>query len=166
MTAAVGARRERTADWSVLLDRAALVCGQNFTQMTKTREAVLRAVYASPRPIGAYDLAELLSAQQDGRIAPNSVYRILNLFQQFGLVSRVTSIHAFVIAPESAREGCLFLICDHCGAANAVDVPEIAATLTAQSRKVGFIATQHVLEILGCCESCIGHPATDDGPRV
>lgn len=154
------------ADWSVLLDRAALVCGKNLTQMTKTREAVLRGVYASPHPIRAYDLAELLSAQQGTRVAPNSVYRILNLFQQFGLVSRVTSIHAFVIAPETAREGSLFLICDNCGAAETVDVPEIAATLTAHSRKVGFIATQHVLEILGCCGDCAGRPAEGDGHRV
>src|SRR3546814_5748095 len=69
-----------------------------------------------------YEIADIVSQKRGKRVAPNSVYRILDLFVANNLVRRVESANAFVAnSHPGCLHDCIFLICDSCGNAVHVD---------------------------------------------
>jgi Fur family transcriptional regulator, zinc uptake regulator len=152
-----GARAPETANrtaagWSGLRERAARACAERGTQLTELREAVLRELWAAGVPLGAYELADRLTGRAGGHLAANSAYRLLMLFQEMGLVRRVESKHAYVVA--GAESADLFLLCDGCGAVMGVSDGEVAALLAARSQALGFHATRQIVEVTGRCQDC------------
>jgi Fur family zinc uptake transcriptional regulator len=89
------------------------------------------------------------------RIAPNSVYRILDLFVANNLAARVESANAFIANahPDCAHD-CIFLVCDRCGGTTHVDDDHVADQMRAISRARGFTPVRPVLEVRGLCNDC------------
>ena len=86
---------------SAALIQAQTLCKAHGARLTTTREAVLRLVWQSHKPVGAYHIIEQLSAEQGKQIMPPTVYRALDFLLTQGLIHRIASLNAFVGCPLS-----------------------------------------------------------------
>lgn len=140
---------------------ALTVAGEQWTGM---RADVFAALVAQPRPASAYDIAEHVGQARGKRVAPNSVYRILDLFVRTNLARRVESANAYVANPHpGCRHDCIFLICDACGQATHLDDDRLTGLLREAARDAGFADVRPVVEIRGRCGAC--GPVPDDPKR-
>ena len=119
------------------------------------REAVFAELSRHERPVSAYDIADNLSAARGKRVAPNSVYRILDVFVANNLAMRVESANAYLANthPGCAHD-CIFLVCDECGEAAHADDEDVSRAVRAIAAARQFKATRPVLEIRGLCKLC------------
>ncbi|HKX78881.1 MAG TPA: transcriptional repressor [Novosphingobium sp.] len=133
--------------------RAALTAeGEQWTEM---RADVFAALAERDRPASAYDLAETVSALRGKRVAPNSVYRILDLFVRTNLARRVESANAYLAnSHPGCRHDCIFLICDSCGKTEHIDDDTLTGSLIMAARKAGFADVRPVVELRGTCAAC------------
>jgi len=153
MTVSPASKRQTT--WDVLEKRAHERCALRGTKLTSLRLRVLRALWSAKEPVGAYDLSDRVSVEAGGRwMAPNSIYRVLILFAELGLVRRVESRHAYVVARDGDPGSDMFFLCDGCGAVTAIDEPQLAALLTSQASALGFTPHHQVVEVAGQCRTC------------
>jgi len=135
------------------LKQAEAICQQQNKRFTAIRRRVLELVWRQHKPIGAYELLELL--QQDHRTAPPTVYRALDFLQQLGLVHRIASLNAYVGCshPHQQHNG-QFLICEACHALAELDVPEITAAINQSAAASGFKTARQTIEVMGLCPTC------------
>ncbi|MEL7446804.1 MAG: transcriptional repressor [Pseudomonadota bacterium] len=147
------AHQEHSGDDLVGAARGALTdAGEQWTSM---REAVFAELAQHDRPVSAYDIADNLSAARGKRVAPNSVYRILDLFVGNNLALRVESSNAYLANthPGCAHD-CIFLVCDECGDAIHVDDDEVSRSVRSVAQNREFKARRPVIEIRGLCRLC------------
>ena len=131
---------------------ALIASGEQWTSM---REAVFKELARHERPASAYDIADNLSRERGKRVAPNSIYRILDLFVTKNLAMRVESSNAYLANTHPGCEhDCIFLVCDECGEAKHVDDEEISRSVRTLASVHTFKAERPVLEIRGLCGSC------------
>lgn len=144
---------EHSGDNLVSAARNALVdAGEQWTDM---RADVFDALASCERPASAYDLAERVSGQRGKRVAPNSVYRILDLFVRTNLARRVESANAYIAnSHPGCRHDCIFLICDSCGNAIHIDDDRLTGSLIGAAKDAGFADVRPVVELRGICASC------------
>lgn len=145
--------QEFTGPQLISAARDALI--ESGEQWTSMREAVFTELARHERPVSAYDIADNLSAQRGKRVAPNSIYRILDLFVTNNLALRVESANAFLANthPGCAHD-CIFLVCDECGEAKHFDDENVSRTVRALAQAQHFKAERPVLEIRGLCRVC------------
>jgi Fur family ferric uptake transcriptional regulator len=117
--------------------------------MTPQRRAVLEAIDASEGPFTAVELFERARRSHPG-LGLATTYRTLELLRRTG------SLHAL---PDAAYVRCSpehhhHLVCLSCG---SVEDTELCATPSQQAltRKHGFRAESHELEIYGTCRNCL-----------
>ena len=144
---------EHSGDSLVSAAQKALIdSGEQWTDM---RSDVFAALATCERPASAYDLAESVSALRGKRVAPNSVYRILDLFVRTNLARRVESANAYVAnSHPGCRHDCIFLICDACGTIVHIDDDRLTGSLVAAARTAGFADVRPVVELRGTCAAC------------
>lgn len=124
-------------------------------QWTDMRADVYTVLAACERPASAYDLAENVSALRGKRVAPNSVYRILDLFVRTNLARRVESANAYIVnSHPGCRHDCIFLICDSCGTVVHIDDDQLTGSLIGAAREAGFADVRPVVELRGTCAAC------------
>ncbi|NJS14334.1 MAG: transcriptional repressor [Sphingopyxis sp.] len=124
-------------------------------QWTEMRAQVFDAIAGLGQPTSAYDITDIVSKSRGRRVAPNSVYRILDLFVANNVVRRVESANAFIAnSHPGCLHDCVFLICDDCGATTHVDDDALSKSVRATAAKAGFTAERPVLEVRGKCGDC------------
>ena len=124
-------------------------------QWTEMRAQIYAAIAEQERPASAYDIADLVSQRRGKRVAPNSVYRILDLFVANDLVRRVESANAFVAnSHPGCVHDCIFLICDQCGQTTHIDNDRIANDVRDAASASGFAPRRPVIEVRGTCADC------------
>jgi Fur family zinc uptake transcriptional regulator len=124
---------------------------------TDLRAAIYSELARAGRPVSAYDVSEFVSQRLHRRIAANSVYRILDLFVRHNLAMRVESRNAYVANTHpGCRHGCVFLVCEGCGAIGHVDDDAAAAQVRDDAKAAGFTVRRTVIELLGLCQACNG----------
>ena len=124
-------------------------------QWTGMREAVFAELARHEIPASAYDIADNLSRSRGKRVAPNSVYRILDLFVRNNLANRIESANAYLVNTHpGCRHDCIFLICDDCGKATHLDDDRVTGALRAAGQDAGFADVRPVVELRGLCEDC------------
>lgn len=139
-------------DLSNAARRALEARGEQWTDM---RAEIFESLAANDKPSSAYDIADRLSQARGKRVAPNSVYRILDLFVASNLALRIESANAFVVnAHPGCRHDCIFLVCKNCGETTHVDDDALTAGVRAMAEREGFVAERPVIEILGRCAKC------------
>ena len=132
--------------------RALVASGEQWTSM---REAVFVELARFERPTSAYDIADRLSAARGKRVAPNSIYRILDVFVSNGLAVRIESSNAYLVNTHPGHgHDCIFLVCEECGEAAHVDDTEVSQSVRALIARQHFRSEQPVLEIRGLCRQC------------
>ncbi len=133
---------------------ALIASGEQWTTM---RAAVFDALAGFGRPASAYDIAEAVSRAQDRRVAPNSVYRILDLFVANNLALRVESANAYIAnAHPGCLHDCIFLVCDDCGGTTHLDDDKLSNSVRRAARDAGFTPERPVIEVRGRCAACSG----------
>ena len=145
--------QDLSGDRLVTAARAVLTeAGEQWTEM---RADVFQALADRKSPGSAYDLAEAVSAMRGKRVAPNSVYRILDLFVRTNLARRVESANAYIAnSHPGCRHDCIFLICDSCGQVVHIDDDALTGALVQAARDSGFADVRPVVELRGTCAAC------------
>ncbi|MBV7256774.1 transcriptional repressor [Pacificimonas sp. WHA3] len=124
-------------------------------QWTEMRALIFDALARTRGPASAYDIADAVSKTRGKRVAPNSVYRILDLFVDNNLAKRVETQNAYVAnAHPDCVHDCIFLICDDCGAITHLDDDELANSMRSRALDTGFRPANPVMEVRGTCKSC------------
>ena len=139
------------------LAEAEALCAKQGTRLTTLRKRVLELVWASHKPLGAYDILGVLSEEDGRRAAPPTVYRALDFLLENGLVHRIASLNAFVGCshPEHAHQG-QFLICRSCNAAIELEQATISDAIISSAAGVGFAVESQTVEVVGLCAGCQG----------
>ena len=136
------------------LSAAAVLCLARGTRLTELRRLVLGLVWASHRPIGAYELLAKLG--REGRVAaPPTVYRALDFLLDHGLVHRVESRNAFIgcAAPGHDLTRSIF-ICGDCDCVAEISDPRLTRDIVASAARIGFEVRRPTIEVLGRCRHC------------
>lgn len=128
--------------------------GQN-EQWTAMRAAIFDALADEDKPVSAYDIADAVSAARGKRVAPNSVYRILDLFVSSNLAIRVESANAYIAnAHPGCVHDCMFLVCKGCNKAIHVDDDSLTAHVRERASAEGFATERPIIEVQGYCTDC------------
>ena len=137
------------------LAHAEALCVKRGERLTPMRRQVLEALSRSHKPLGAYELIELVGTKGP-RPAPITIYRALDFLTAQGLVHRIESRNAFLacINNHASDAPVVFLICEHCGAVGEAPSAAVAESLNAAAKSAGFTPKAPVLEISGVCAHC------------
>lgn len=140
--------------------RAEAVCAERGARLTPIRRAVLEALTATHRPLGAYEIVEALAenaGRSKRRLAPITVYRALDFLMEQGLVHRLASRNAFVVCPHAHGAGDVvaFLICEACGGVDERCSEGLGTAVRGLLTQERFRPRQQVLEITGLCAHCL-----------
>ena len=138
-----------------LVDAARAALTEAGEQWTSLRAEVFEELARHERPASAYDIADSVSARRGKRIAPNSIYRILDLFVANNLALRVESSNAYLAnSHPGCLHDCIFLVCDECGEATHVDSDEVSRKVRSLAQAAEFKPERPVIEIRGLCAAC------------
>ena len=142
--------------------RAEAACRAKGARLTPIRRTVLEALYATHRPLGAYDITEALAEGGARRLAPITIYRALDFLIEQGLVHRLASRNAFVACPHDhgAHDPVAFLICERCGGVDEMSSTGLSSALAALLQRERFEPHLQILEISGTCAHCRTPDAT------
>lgn len=137
-------------------ERARRICERAGIRLTALREAVLRVLLSSHKALGAYDIIEALR-KEGRRLAPISVYRIIDVLLSAGLVHRLESKNAYFacLSGHSDLKSTLILVCDECSRVAEAEAPQAWSAISSVTQANGFSVSETVLEIQGCCADCL-----------
>lgn len=142
---------------SEILEAAARVCHQKDKRLTEIRLAVLEVLSQTDQPLGAYELMSRLESRLGRAIRATTIYRVLTFLGDLGLVDRIESRNAFVLAGDPGKpHTCIFFLCNRCKASVAVEDSDMALLIEERAAALGFQVTKPVLECGGICADCAG----------
>ncbi len=135
--------------------RAEAECRRRGARLTPIRREVLEALYATHRPLGAYDIAEALGGE-GRRLAPITIYRALEFLMEQGLVHRLASRNAFIACPHghAPHDLVAFLICEACGGVDELSSAGLSGAIGELLAGQRFEPHLQTLEISGRCAHC------------
>jgi Fur family transcriptional regulator, zinc uptake regulator len=137
------------------LESAQKICTDRKLRLTALREQVLRLIWQSHQPLGAYDLLDMLANASERRVAPPTVYRALEFLLDVGLIHRINSLNAYIGCPSPSTEHpSYFLICTECKTASECDNSRLSQYIESLGKEEGFTIQQQWLEVLGLCNDC------------
>ncbi len=136
------------------LDDAASLCRERQLRLTPIRELVLKLIWQSHKPLGAYEILPAL-AEAGFNSAPPTVYRALDFLQEQGLVHRIASLNAFIGCSHPEHQcSNSFLICTQCQSVVELESPEISSVIHQRADEIGFKIATEIVEIAGLCPNC------------
>jgi Fe2+ or Zn2+ uptake regulation protein len=122
-------------------------------RQTPQREAILRVLQASDRPM---TVDEIWSAMDHQRSGVPTVYRNLERFVQEGWVESLfgqDQVMRFVRCHSAHHHH--HLSCEQCGRMVEVDICGIEPSLAGMEKSTGFRVTRHELNVFGVCPDCL-----------
>jgi len=137
------------------ITHAEVTCAERAERLTPPRRQVLEVLAASHKPLGAYEIMDII-ARKKARPAPITVYRALEFLMKQGFVHRIESRNAYLACAHNHDSGAVvaFLMCDTCGVAGEVPTAAMAQVLAAAAKKAGFRPSMSVIELTGTCSHC------------
>ena len=143
-------------DLAVAARRSLEAAGEQWTEM---RESIFAALAEIEKPASAYDIADSVSRKRGKRVAPNSVYRILDFLASERLVHRIKTTNKFIacshISCNHEHKAWQFLICQNCDKVEEVDLEKsILNKITDAIQEVGFQVAGRQFELEGVCSDC------------
>jgi Fur family ferric uptake transcriptional regulator len=122
-------------------------------RLTAQREAIMQSVFATQEHFTADELLKW-SRRIDRTVSRATVYRTLPLLTESGLVREMDfgKDHKYYDPNYAARPHHNHIICEDCDRIVEFDSDEIDRFGAEVSRRLGFIATAHRLQITGRCE--------------
>jgi len=137
------------------VQKARQVFSARNLRLTPLREQIYRQILTSHTALGAYGLLEHLN-KADRQIAPITIYRILDLLKEAGLIHRIESQNAYYACYHDHRNaGCFVtLICRGCGTIAEFLDKKLEKTFELLDQNAEFEKERRVLEIEGLCSLC------------
>ncbi|TNF08197.1 MAG: transcriptional repressor [Gammaproteobacteria bacterium] len=139
------------------LQRAKSLCEDRQVRLTPIREAVFKTIWASHRPLGAYDIVDqmTLATSPVKRILPPTVYRSIEFLLEQGLIHRLASLNAYIGCPFPGNEhNDVFLICRECGSAAECSAEYLTTAVEQTALRADFQVESQMIEIVGLCPEC------------
>ncbi len=137
------------------LHQAQALCARDGARLTPIRERVLRLIWQSHRPLGAYDIIEQLSEFSAKRIMPPTVYRALDFLLARGLIHRLASLNAYIGCPfPGSVHSNVFMVCRVCRSAAECSVDAVNNALVTTASRSGFAIESQTIEVSGLCPVC------------
>jgi Fur family ferric uptake transcriptional regulator len=118
-------------------------------RISTARRRVLEALYEAPAPVSAEMLAERL-----GGLDVASVYRNLDVLEEFGLVRHVHLGHGPGLYSRVAPGDTEFVTCERCGAFEAVEPARLEGVRSLIERELGYRSRFTHFPIVGVCAGC------------
>lgn len=147
--------RDQDRSMSAALAQASALCAERGVRLTATRETVLKLLWQSREPLGAYQLQDQLSKLSGKPIAPPTVYRAIEFLLEQGLVHRIPSLNAFIGCPfPSSHHSNIFMICEHCNNVAEIADPQINQLFEDRCEKLNFKLRTQSIELFGLCPNC------------
>ena len=143
-----------------LLRQAEETCTERGLQFTPLRRRVFAELASAGLPLGAYDLVERLGRER--RIAPISVYRVLDFLIEAGLIHRIASRNTYLPChhTHAGDDTTVFLVCTRCGGVDEVSAPDVTRELVGTAAATGFRPGGGAVELEGECAECQAIQAT------
>jgi len=137
------------------ISHAEAICLATATKLTPLRKQVLTLIWQSHKPLGAYDVIDMLAKACQRRIAPPTVYRSLEFLLELGLIHRIHSLNAYIGCPTPNKQHpSYFLICKQCHTVSESSDTQLKLQIDNLGTEAGFQIQNHWLEILGLCQNC------------
>ena len=144
------------------IDSAIATCRLRGARMTPLRIAVLKALWSANRPLGAYEMRDILSESEKfaRKVAAPSIYRTLDFLCEIGVAARIESRNAYIACthPEDSH-ACVFLVCDECGDAIEIENAAVEKLINEDAKRLGFAVKRRVFELSGSCQPCRKTPS-------
>ena len=139
---------------SQAMQDALLKCKQQGLKLTNIRQQVLELIWASHKPLGAYDVLQKL--QENGhKPAPPTAYRALDFLVNAQLIHRIESLNAYIGCPTpNESHQSQFYICKQCGHVAELHNQDVSKALTVSADKLGFSSQEPIVEVHGICHDC------------
>jgi len=119
------------------------------------RERIIELLAREPCALSAVEIEDALRAS-GGPIGRASVYRVLELLVEHGLVERVAVDHGLSrferILPSGDHHH--HLICENCGRLVAFDDPALERAIDKVSERLGVRVEHHEVVLRGACGDC------------
>jgi Fur family ferric uptake transcriptional regulator len=142
------------AEWA---EHARAVLSQAGHRRGGARDAIIDLLACQPCALSAIEIEDRL---RDGerRVGRASVYRVLELLQERGLVARLelgdATARYELIDPAGAHHH--HLLCDDCGCLVPFDDGDLERSIDRLSRRLGIRANGHEVVLHGSCSACQG----------
>lgn len=137
------------------VSRAHEICAKSNVRLTATREAILKLLWQSHQPLGAYQLQQQLSKVTDKPVAPPTIYRATEFLIDLGLVHRIPSLNAYIGCPfPNSEHSNIFLICQECKTVAEMADNRVNSLLENLCDMVNFKHKRQIIEIFGYCPNC------------
>lgn len=136
------------------MNTAENLCKRLGLKLTAQRKRVLELLWSSHKPLGAYEILDMLN-KQGAAAAPTTVYRALDFLLSNRLIHRIESLNAFVgcAAPDKEHGG-QFLICSGCGLTAELEDDGLTEEIRERASKLGFNVKKQTIEVSGLCPAC------------
>lgn len=136
------------------LAQADALCAARGRRMTPGRRRTLEILLRARRPLGAYEVLELLGSNGSAP-QPPVAYRALDFLVEEGLAHKLRETKQFLACahPEEAH-GAAFLICRACGNVDEVCLQPEESAFAKAARNAGFAIERTILEAQGVCAEC------------
>ncbi len=120
------------------------------------RERVIDLLATEPCALSAVEIEEILrsTGQPTGRA---SIYRVLELLAEHGLVERVAvgpGLARFERSLPGGEHHHHHLVCEECGRLVAFDDPALERAISGVSKRLGVRVEHHEVLLRGSCEDC------------
>jgi len=137
-----------------ILKKAKNYCELNKHRLTEPRLAVLQIIALSEKPLGAYEILEILG-QTIKNPKPPTAYRAIEFWQKHGFIHRIESLNAFVSChADHNHKGSQFMVCNDCGQVEEIHLCHLPIDLKQKINSNGFKTNSWNLEVKGQCEEC------------
>ena len=140
-------------EWS---EHARAVLDQAGHRRGGARNAIIDLLASEPCALTALEIEDRLR-KGDRRVARASIYRILDLLHERGLVNRLDLGDAIaryeLVDPAGVHHH--HLLCDSCGRLLAFDDRDLERSLDRLSRRLGFRMHGHEVIVRGDCPACV-----------
>ncbi len=123
-------------------------------RITAPRQAVMEVLAQSEVPLSPQEILER-GQMHHARLGLVTVYRTLELFEQFGMACRVhlaEGCHGYVLRQPGHRH---ILLCQECG--QSVEFPgqdDLDALVDRVAARTGYRIVDHWLQLFGVCPAC------------
>jgi len=136
-------------------EHARVVLGQAGHRSGGARNAVIDLLAGQQCALSALEIEDRLRSGER-RVARASIYRVLELLQERGLVARIelgdATARYELIDPAGGHHH--HMLCDSCGSLVPFDDGDLERSIDRLSRRLGFHAHGHDVVLHGDCSAC------------
>jgi Fur family ferric uptake transcriptional regulator len=144
--------KDDAAEWTA---HAHAVLAQAGLRRGGARERIIELLAREPCALSAVEIEDALRVQ-GGRIGRASIYRVLELLVEHGLVERVSVGHGLARFERALASGehHHHLLCDRCGRLVAFDDSALERAIDRVSERLGVRVEHHDVMLHGACVDC------------